>query len=774
MDRHRRPVLWLWLASMVLLLPLLPFLPSRLRTGGFDDSTLPSAQAQASLRDDLEFPTNTAAVFFRITSGHEYVEPGARRLIGDAIARVSAVSGVRQVISPELNSRQLGRSGRTAYALVTLDTEAGSGGAQLVELERASSVVQRDGISVETLVVSADSFFRDLQDATTNDLQRAELVTLPIAALTLLLVFGSVVAASLPVIAGAATTVLGLGGILALSFPADMSVFTLNLSSMLALGLGTDYALFLVSRFREEMDRGATTSQAVERAVATAGRAVFFSAGMVLAGLAGLLSFRIAFLRSLGFAGLAAVAAAVLVSMTLLPALLAVLGPRIDSWRIWGRDANADGATNGFWARVAGLVLKRPWPVLFVSIVVLLGAAVPFLSARLSTPDARILPVDSVSRRAANLMAEEFDAGGAAPLLVVAHAPGKITEPGQLSVLTDLTRALQDDPRVARVDSLVSLDPRLTRAQYELLFARPELSPDQWARGLANAIARGNTTLLQVVPARDPLGPEIAGLVDSLRLTVPAPGWRLEVAGVSASAIDLTRSLYGGFPYVVALILATTYGLLFLTFRSVLLPLKAVLMNLLSLGASYGALVAVFQMGLLSGLPAPFAFPQMGYVEATLPILLFCTLFGLSMDYEVFLLSRIREEFLSTGDNSRSVTVGLQASGRVITGAAAIVVAVAGSFSLAADVVQIKALGLGIAIAVLVDATLVRGLLVPATLHLFGAWNWWLPSWLARVFGPSTSLHPGFAAVHGQATKDPLVDESGATDQVQLPSGSIR
>jgi RND superfamily putative drug exporter len=309
-----------------------------------------------------------------------------------------------------LNSRQVGRSGRTVYALVTLDTEAGSGGAQLVELERASSVVQRDGISVETLVVSADSFFRDLQDATTNDLQRAELVTLPIAALTLLLVFGSVVAASLPVIAGAATTVLGLGGILALSFPADMSVFTLNLSSMLALGLGTDYALFLVSRFREEMDRGATTSQAVERAVATAGRAVFFSAGMVLAGLAGLLSFRIAFLRSLGFAGLAAVAAAVLVSMTLLPALLAVLGPRIDSWRIWGRDANADGATSGFWARVAGLVLKRPWPVLFVSLVVLLGAAVPFLSARLSTPDARILPVDSVSRRAANLMAEEFDA----------------------------------------------------------------------------------------------------------------------------------------------------------------------------------------------------------------------------------------------------------------------------------------------------------------------------------------------------------------------------
>lgn len=773
MDKHRRPVLWIWLASMVLLLPLLPLLPSRLRTGGFDDASLPSSQAQASLRDNLGFPTNSAAVFFRITSGQAYVEPGARRAIGDAIARVSAVSGVRQVISPELNSRQVGRSGRTVYALVTLDTLAGAGGAQLVELEQASKVMVKDGIAVESLVVSADSFFRDLQDATTNDLQRAELVTLPIAALTLLLVFGSVVAASLPVIAGAATTVLGLGGIFALSFPADMSVFTLNLSSMLALGLGTDYALFLVSRFREEMDRGATPSQAVERAVATAGRAVFFSAGMVLAGLAGLVSFRIAFLRSLGFAGLAAVAAAVLVSMTLLPALLAVLGPRIDSWRIWGREAHLEGGEDGFWARVAGVVLKRPWPVLFVSLAVLVGAAVPFLSARLSTPDARILPVESVSRRAANLMEQEFAAGDAAPLLVVAHAPGKMTDPSQLSVLTDLTRALQADPRVERVDSLVSLDPRLTRAQYELLYERPELSPDQWARGLANAISRGNTTLLQVVPARDPLGPEIAALVDSLRLTSPAPGWRLEVAGVSASAIDLTRSLYGGFPYVVALILATTYGLLFLTFRSLMLPLKAVLMNLLSLGASYGALVAVFQMGLLAGLPAPFSFPQMGYVEATLPILLFCTLFGLSMDYEVFLLSRIREEYLSTGDNSRSVTVGLQASGRVITGAAAIVVAVAGSFSLAADVVQIKALGLGIALAVLVDATLVRALLVPATLHLLGEWNWWLPSWLARFFGSPAEASSSLVPPGVLVANAPEVD-SGSSDNVSSTRRTVR
>jgi RND superfamily putative drug exporter len=304
-----------------------------------------------------------------------------------------------------------------------------------------------------------------------------------------------------------------------------------------------------------------------------------------------------------------------------------------------------------------------------------------------------------------------------------------------IATLRDVSVALERDPRVARVDGIVSLDPRLTTAQYQLLYANPAQSPDQWARGLAGALVRDNITLLSVTPSGDPLGEATAELVDAIRATVPSPGWRMEVGGVSAGAVDLTRSLYSSFPGVIGVILATTAILLFFTFRSILLPIKAILMNLLSLGASYGALVLVFQDGILANLPAPFAFPAMGYVESTLPILLFCTLFGLSMDYEVFLLSRVREEYLLTNDNIRSVTKAIGASARVITGAAAIVVAVAGSFSLAADVVQIKALGLGIALAVLADATIVRGLLVPATMRLLGEWNWWVPASLAGALG---------------------------------------
>jgi RND superfamily putative drug exporter len=619
-----------------------------------------------------------------------------------------------------------------AYAVVSLSGQAERTLGALPALEeRAAVPLLPDGTRIETTVAGGATFFRDLQHATERDLRRAELITLPVAAVALVVVFGSLAAASVPVMAGAATTLLGLAAIYGLSYPFELSVFVLNLASMLALGLGTDYALFLVSRFREEIASGADTPTALVATLATAGRAVFFSAGTVFVGLAGLLAFRFMLLRSLGIAGMAAVAAAVVAALTLLPALLAVFGTHINRLQLpISRGPQAE-TTEGAWSRLAQFVLRHPWRVLVPVLVLLVALGAPFATARLSTPDARILPPDTASRRAVDLLAAEFDPGAGAPLLLAVTAPGPITQPQQLRVLGDFTHTLAGDPRVKHVDSIVSLDPRLTPEQYELLYANPDASPDLWARGAAQALARGNTTLVSVTSAYDPIGPETRALVRALRATEPAPGWRVQVSGAAAGALDLTESLYRDFPAVVVVVIGVTYVLLMLTFRSVVLPAKAVLMNLLSLGASFGALAAVFQDGLLAWLPPPLGVQPLGYVEATLPILLFCTLFGLSMDYEVFLLSRIQEEYQATGDNARSVAAGLQRSGRVITGAAAIVVVVAGAFALAADVVQIKALGLGIAIAVLVDATIVRALLVPATMRLLGNWNWWFPPVLA-------------------------------------------
>ena len=763
--RFRWPIALAWLLALVAALPLLPALPGRLRAGGFADPNLPASRAQATLERELGLPANGAAVFY-VSSDRPYADPAVRAAVSASLERLRAVPQVKAIIPPDVNTRQIGRSGKTVYAVLSLEGQAEHGLDLLPELERRAAVpAPPDGSTVETTVAGGATFFRDLQEATERDLRRAELVTLPVAAAALALVFGSLAAAAVPVVVGAATTVLGLAGLFALSFPFDLSVFVLNLASMLALGLGTDYALFLVSRFREELQRH-EPPRALEATLATAGRAVFFSAGTVLVGLCGLLAFRFMLLRSLGMAGMVAVAAALAAALTLLPALLAILGPRINALPIGAsRRGSAPflspfegeagsprsgprqrGTHRGPWAQLATVVLRHPWRVLLPVLVVLAALGAPFAGAQLSTPDARILPPDTASRRAVSLLASEFDPGAGAPLLLAVTAPGPITAPPQLDVLFDFTRTVARDPRVARVESIVDLDPRLTREQYALLYANPGQSPDLWARGAAQALARGNTTLVSVVPKLDPIGPETKALVKALRATVPAPGWRVEVGGAAAGALDLTESLYRDFPAVVAAVLAATYLLLLVTFRSVVLPAKAVVMNLLSLVASYGALVVVFQDGLLAGLPPPFGVQPLGYVEATLPILLFCTLFGLSMDYEVFLLSRVQEAYAATGDNARSVAAGLQRSGRVITGAAAIVVAVAGAFALAADVVQIKALGVGIAIAVLVDATIVRALLVPATMRLLGTWNWWLPPPLDHLMTRPGSPDPAVAS----------------------------
>ncbi|MGH2368354.1 MAG: MMPL family transporter [Chloroflexota bacterium] len=756
--RWRWPVVAVWALLLLAAAPLLPLLPGRLRAGGFADARLPASRAEATLQRDLGLAANTMAVFY-ISRDRPYADPAVRAAVNASLERLRALPAVTGVVPPDLNSRQIGRSGRTAYALLSLDGRAETSLDLLPEIERRATVPDLpDGGTVETIVAGGATFFRDLQDATERDLRRAELVTLPVAAVVLALVFGSLAAAVVPVVVGAATIVVGLAAIFALSFPLELSVFVLNLASMLALGLGTDYALFLVSRFREELDRHGETAPAVEITLATAGRAVFFSAGTVLIGLAGLIAFRFMLLRSLGIAGMAAVVAAVVAALTLLPAMLSILGPRVNALNLtpwppspWGKGERwpplrpstgspslsgkgpGDKGEHGLWGRLATFVLRHPWRVLLPTLFVLLGLGTPFIGARLSTPDARILPRDTASRRAADLLASEFDAGAGTPLLLAVTAPGPITDSEQLATLFDFTRSVAHDPRVERVESIVNLDPRLTREQYALLYANPEQSPDLWARGAAQVLAKGNTTLVSVVPSFDPLGPETKALVTALRATAPAPGWQVQVTGAAAGALDLTEYLYHDFPAVVAIVVLVTYVLLLVTFRSAVLPLKAVVMNMLSLVASYGALAAVFQDGLLAGLPAPFGVAPLGYVEATLPILLFCTLFGLSMDYEVFLLSRVREAYLATGDNARSVALGLESSGRVITGAAAIVVAVAASFALAAGVVQIKALGLGIAIAVLVDATIVRALLVPATMRLLGNWNWWIPAPLGKL-----------------------------------------
>ncbi|MFI5273509.1 MAG: MMPL family transporter, partial [Ktedonobacterales bacterium] len=397
------------------------------------------------------------------------------------------------------------------------------------------------------------------------------------------------------------------------------------------------------------------------------------------------------------------------------------------------------GTERGFWHRLAMGVMRHPVRVLVPVLGFLLLLGVPFLSARLAAPDASILPASVKSRAAYDLLAQRFDQSALSPIIVAVETPGSPTTPRNLAALDQYVRRLEADPRVVRVTSIVSLDPRLSLTQYELMYSQPSLIGDPYIAQSLRAYAGSDVTMVQVISKYGMLDARSEALVQAIRATAPPAGLRVLVDGGTGGVIDYVNTLYGAFPMALLIVALVTYLVLMLLFRSLVLPLKALVMNALSIMASYGSLVFIFQEGHLSGL---LHFTPLGFVEASGPILMFCALFGLSMDYEVFLLSRIREAYEQTGDNTAAVATGLERSGRIITSAAAIVILVSLAFA-SADMVIVKALGVGMALAVLLDATLVRGLLVPATMRLLGTVNWWWP-W------PFNRLLPGvvFHAAH--------------------------
>jgi len=462
-------------------------------------------------------------------------------------------------------------------------------------------------------------------------------------------------------------------------------------------------------------------------------------------GLLALLTFDITALRSMGIAGALVVGISILAALTLLPALLGVLGPRIDALMVGplvasafrargGRITRAGveriRAEDGFWARLARFVMARPVLVLVPLLVLLIGLGLPFLRVEFGAPDASILPPDVQSRRGFDLLRAHWGDGELSPLLLVFQTTDGSSplQPEHVQTLADFMRRVQADPDVARVESVVSLDPRITPEQYALIYADPNRIADAYGQAAARATVRQDTLLANVTSRFGQTDKRSKNLVRAIRATLPPAGFRLLVGGGSAGVIDYADRLYDQFPRAALIIVLAIYLVLLRSFGSVVIPIKAVAMNVLSILASYGALVVIFQEGALANV---LHFQPLGFVEASLPIVMFCVLFGLSMDYEVFLLSRIQEAHLDGADNATSVARGLERSGRIITSAAAIVVLVSLSF-VAADIVLIKALGLGTAIAVFLDATLVRALLVPATMRLLGEWNWWSPRWLRR------------------------------------------
>jgi RND superfamily putative drug exporter len=535
-----------------------------------------------------------------------------------------------------------------------------------------------------------------------EDLARAESLSLPILLVLLVVVFGSVVAAGLPLGIGIVAVLGSFTVLRLLTLVTDVSVFAINIITLLGLGLAIDYALFVVSRFREEIRNDRTVPDALARTMATAGRTVAFSGVTVAISLAGLALFPQAFLRSMAYGGVAAVLIAMLTALTLLPAVLAILGRRVDAWsfaglarRLGRRPADAVPAEPGArWARVAGSVMRRPGLYAVGVTAVLLALAAPFLGVRFGGVDSRMLPAGAESRQAEALLHDRFPGVLAAPIDVLVE-----TAPGTSAAAA--TAGVRD--RVAALDGVTAATVTTQRGDSGVVSVSYE----------GGAVDAGPLQLVRDIRALD----------------LP-PGATALVGGTSAEQVDLRASLVERLPWTAGVILLATTLLLFAAFGSLVLPLKAVIMNVLSMTAAFGVVVWIFQNGHFAG---PLGFTSTGTIETTQPILMLAILFGLSMDYEVFLLSRIRERYDVTHDTTDAVVTGVARTGRIITSAALLLVVVVGAFS-TSGVTFIKMIGVGMAVAIVLDATIVRGLLVPATLRLLGDATWWAPAPMRRWY----------------------------------------
>jgi putative drug exporter of the RND superfamily len=744
--RRRWAIVFVWAVILLAAIPLAPRVVGVLRAGGFILDDLESARAKAVLQAELATPPSAVVIVYH-SDGSTAGSPEFETAAAAAVARVPDAPYVVRIVPHTLSPRQVSTDGHTAYDVVFLSIAPDDSPAALPGIRERLG--QPAGLEVQ--LAGGPAFYGDVQSVSESDLRRSEVVSLPLAALALLLVFGSVAAAALPLVVGGAAVVVALAAIFLAGSVTPMSIFVLNLATLLGLGLGVDYSLLMTSRFREEMAARATdppderVAGAVEATVRTAGRAVFFSGLTVLLGLAGLVLFEFMILRSVGIAGAIVVLLAGSSALTLLPALLAIVGLRIDALAI--RRVVPRDDPNGPWARLARRVMAHPVAILVPTLAVVLLLGSPFLHVRFNAPDSTILPASVPSRAAFDRLATAFGEGEFAPIVVAIRTTGPATSPANVAALYDYSRRLAADPRVRRIDSLVDVDPRLRKEQYQLLYADPNGPRDRFVSTALAATTKGDLTAFTITTPFGPNRDEGRALVGALRdptgLLAPPPGMTVLVGGGAADVADVVGRVAQDFPRTGLFIVVTTYLVLFLLLRSVILPIKALVMNTLSIVASFGALVWIFQDGNLSAL---LGFQPLGFVETTQPVILFCVLFGLSMDYEVFLLSRMKEQWDRTGDNQEAVARGLERSGRIVTSAALIVVVVAGSFAFA-DIVLIKALGIGMAIAVALDATVVRALLVPATMRLLGHWNWWLPAALRRVPRIETAGIAGLLAI---------------------------
>lgn len=688
----------------------------------------------------------------------------------DAVANRSEVQGAVSAFSPSFNPNLISADGKITYVVVGFVTNDGDEAGRLIP-GLTGAVLDVGHAGFEVYVTGGPAALSDIQAISNEDAERAESLAIPLAIAVLLLVLGGLLAALLPLGLGL-VAILTMFGVTALIAPHyAMSVYVKNIGIMLGLGLGIDYSLLIVSRFKEELARGLAPREAAVRTGSTAGRAVAFSGATVALGFVALLAPDIALIRSIGIGGLVIVGTSVLVATTLLPAVLVALGPRVEWPRALSRGVSRL-RSRGFWERAARRVLRHPRAYLAAVLLLLVPLSLVSYNLTPITPGASSLPDEAPSHRGLDLLEQGFGAGINGPIFLTVRTPGASAfDNDSLAVVDGLTRWVLSRSDVENASSITRLAPGLTLDDYKTAYHTDPAVVAPFDPARAQAIARlqqsaaflasrdNRTTLLTVYLNFDPSLPRAQDVVRDMRAAlVPwlasLQGYEVLVGGAPANALDTNAATYNSLVLVVVFVLAATYVILFVLFRSVVLPLKTILENVLSVTASIGFLVLVFQFGLGTTL---FGFKTFDGVTYAIPVIQFALLFGLSMDYQIFILSRIKEEWDASHDNDRAVAFGLERTGGVVTSAALVMITVFGLFS-TSDLIFLKELGLGLTFAVLVDATLVRTIAVPAGMKLLANRNWYIPKWLdARL--PHVSVEGEAPPPGPPATPSPKAKE---------------
>ncbi len=715
LARRRILVLLVTFVALAVAVPLGSDVQSLLSEGGI---TVPSSESARA--DDLlntRFEGGSPHLVFIAAADTDIDTPKAARAGTALTEQLAQEPGVVQAASywtldetPMLRSED-GRKGLIMVRLAGDEDQVRDTAARIVP-----EVTGRQG-PLEVTATGVTAVRMEIEQRSEEDLVKAELLSGPLVLIILLLVFGSVVAAGTPLAVGVLAVIGSFVILRLLDMVVQVSVFSVNITTALGLGLAIDYSLFIVTRYREELAHGRTVHEAVAQSVRTAGRTVLFSALTVALSLSAMLVFPMYHLRSFAYSGIAVVALAALGSVVVLPALLAVLGHRIDALnvrRLWRRDATAAAARTdreGFWHQLAMAVMRRPLPFALTIAAILVALGLPFMRAEFSDSDDRVLPAGSPAHQGAQVLREELDNREGSPLNVVLPDIAPDTASDEVA---DYAQRLSEVPGVTRVDALTGSYRDGRR------IAPPGPATERFTAKTG--------TWLSVVSDTEPYSERGMDLVRTIR-DLPAPDTAL-VGGQAALLVDSKATIEDKLPWALGIIALSTLVLLFLFTGSLLIPLKAIVLNLLSLTATFGAMVYIFQDGNLRWLVGDFTVT--GTLDIDTPVLMFCVAFGLSMDYEVFLLSRIKEEYHRTGDNISAVAWGLERTGRLVTAAAALVATVLLAFA-TSSLTPLKLLGIGLALAVIVDATLVRGILVPAFMRLAGRANWWAPRPLARL-----------------------------------------